>query len=461
MRKHTMIQLALLLVLLILATPLAVLFALRPQMLSQPEARATTTLRATPTAIPTAHVISTPSVSPEVVVPTPSPTAPPVQTTEATTSTATIAARGPVVREGPGGLPYPLRLAQPNYGAVGHFYYTDRATAFTTARQAGFQWIRQQVHWRDIEDKSGAMYWDEVDKIVEEANSYGLLVLLSVVRSPEWYTADGSDGMPDDPATLARFMSAMAARYSGRVHAIEVWNEQNLAHENGGRISLDDAGDYVEMLAASYEAIKAVDPGIIVVAGAPSPTATDVATVAVPDIPYMQAMYSYKNGMMRDYFDVQALHPIGTINPPDKLWPDDPNSEAVGWNDNEIFYFRHIEHARQVMEAAGLGHHQVWVTEFGWATANNTPGYEYGNYISFETQRDYIVAAMERSDEQYPWVSNMFVWNLNFTVVQREAGVDPLHEQGSFSIVNEDWTPRPAYYGIQEFIRQRQMARGN
>jgi hypothetical protein len=61
---------------------------------------------------------------------------------------------------------------------------------------------------------------------------------------------------------------------------------------------------------------------------------------------------------------------------------------------------------------------------------------------------------MELTYEQYPWVSNMFVWNLNFSAVQREYGVDPLHEQGSFSIVNEDWTPRPAYLGMQAFIQQ-------
>jgi hypothetical protein len=284
-------------------------------------------------------------------------------------------------------------------------------------------------------------------------------VLLSVVRSPAWYTADGSDGLPEDPADLARFLGAMAERYQGRVHAIEVWNEQNLAHETGGVISLDDAGHYVELLAASYQAIKAADPGMLVVVGAPSPTATNIHTIAVPDIDYLQAMYNYRNGMIADYFDVQAVHPIGTINPPDKLYPEDPHI-AEGWTNDETFYFRHIENVRRTMEEAGLGRHQVWITEFGWATRNNTPGYEYGNSISFETQRDYIVRAMERTVEHYPWVSNMFVWNLNFTVVQREAGVDPLHEQGSFSIVNEDWTPRPAYLGIQEFIAAQRLAQG-
>jgi hypothetical protein len=274
-----------------------------------------------------------------------------------------------------------------------------------------------------------------------------------VVRSPAKYTADGSDGMPADPATLANFLGTLTQHYQGQVHAIEVWNEQNLAHENGGKIALSDAGHYVELLAAAYTSIKAVDPEMIVVAGAPASTDTDIPTIAVPDIDYLRAMYSYRDGMIRDYFDVQALHPVSTANPPDTLWPDNPHT-GEGWTEHETFYFRHIENARRVMEEAGLARHQVWLTEFGWATANNSPGYEYGNQISFEMQRDYIVRAMEITYNQYPWVSNMFVWNLNFTVVQQEHGVDPLHEQGSFSILNADGSPRPAFLGMQEFIRQ-------
>jgi hypothetical protein len=443
---HLLLQLGGLLLCMLLAAPLMA-FVLHPHGTAPASSAPAHT---GPTAIPTARIIGAAAPTSAVVRPTPLPTAT-AQPTATVNSAASVPFAQPVA--GPGGLPYPLRLAHLNYGAVGHFYYTNRDSAFTMAQQAGFGWIRQQVHWRDIEDKSGAFYWDDLDNIVAEANDHGLLVLLSVVRSPAWYTADGNDGMPDDPAALARFLTALVQHYQGQIHAIEVWNEQNLAHENGGSITLDDAGQYVELLAAAYQAIKAVDPTVIVVAGAPASTATDMPTVAVPDIAYLEAMYSYRDGMIRDYFDAQALHPVSTANPPDTLWPDNPHT-GTGWNEHETFYFRHIENGRRVMEEAGLGRHQVWLTEFGWATANNTPGYEYGNQISLEMQRDYIVRAMELTYEQYPWVSNMFVWNLNFSAVQREYGVDPLHEQGSFSIVNEDWTPRPAYLGMQAFIQQ-------
>ncbi|NCC33445.1 MAG: hypothetical protein EOM24_15720, partial [Chloroflexia bacterium] len=272
----------------------------------------------------------------------------------------------PTPRNGPGDLPYPLTLTRLNFGVVGHLYYTDRRTTLSKAREAGFRWFRQQIHWRDIEDRSGALLWGDLDSIVADVNNAGMLLMINITRSPTWYTSNGADGLPDDPATLARFAGALAERYRGRVHAILIWNEQNLAYENGGTIGPDDPGHFVEIMAATYTAIKAADPSIIVVAGAPASTATNDPAIALDSLSYLQAMYSYKDGMIRDYFDVQALHPGGSANPPETLYPDNP-SQAQGWTDDPSFYFRHVENQRRVMEEAGMGHHQVWITEYGWA----------------------------------------------------------------------------------------------
>lgn len=401
-------------------------------------------------AVPTAQIVGAPQEQPIQIEAPAQPTAQPAEPTAQPAPTATLPPV-PALRDGPGGLPYPLTLAKLNFGVVGHLYYTDRATALATARAAGFTWFRQQIHWRDIEDRSGQFFWAELDNIVADVSANGMLLMLNITRSPSWHTANGSDGLPQDPAALARFTGALAERYKGRVHAILIWNEQNLAYENGGQITAADPGHFVEIMAASYSAIKAVDPSIIVVAGAPASTATNDPGVAMDTLSYLRAMYRYKDGMIRDYFDVQALHPGGSANPPETLYPESP-SQAQGWTDDASFYFRHVENQRRVMEEAGMGNHQVWITEYGWATQNNSPGYEFGNQISYETQRDYIVGAIKYTYANYPWVSNMFLWNLNFTVLQRESGRDPLHEQGSFSIVNADWTPRPAFYGIQQAI---------
>ena len=52
--------------------------------------------------------------------------------------------------------------------------------------------------------------------------------------------------------------------YKGRVKAIEVWNEQNLHYEWGNEPL--DPNRYVDMLCKAYQAIKAADPNMVVIA---------------------------------------------------------------------------------------------------------------------------------------------------------------------------------------------------
>jgi GH35 family endo-1,4-beta-xylanase len=257
--------------------------------------------------------------------------------------------------------------------------------------------------------------------------------------------------LPLDPADFGRFVEELARRYKGKVHAIEVWNEQNLAVENGGRVVPEDAARYVELLKVAYTRIKAIDPSIIVVAGALSSTGVTEPDRAVDDITYLKTMYEYNGGEIRDYFDVQGFHPASAANPPDTKFPEDPGN-APGWNDHPTHYFRHIEDVRQVMVDAGFSDRKIWITEMGWATQNNTPGYEYGNYVSLDQQAEYLEGALYRTLFQYSeWVGAVFIWNLNFAVLWQEQG-NPLHEQASFGILNPDWSPRPAFTRVQGFI---------
>jgi polysaccharide biosynthesis protein PslG len=47
----------------------------------------------------------------------------------------------------------------------------------------------------------------------------------------------------------------------------------------------------------------------------------------------------------------------------------------------------------------------------------------------------------------------MFLWNMNYAVIW--SGRDnPDHEQGSFGILNSDWSPRPSFTAIQGLIAQ-------
>jgi hypothetical protein len=237
-------------------------------------------------------------------------------------------------------------------------------------------------------------------------------------------------------------MSQMATRYRGKIQAYQVWNEPNLAVENAGRVA--NADYYVDMLAVTYDAIKAADPYAIVVSGSPSSTETNDPLEAVSDVDFVRQMLNNPNFRA----DVIGAHPGGQNNPPDSIWPENPGPS--GWQQSREFYFRRIQDIRAAMVQAGYSDRQIWLTEFGWATNNNTPGYEYGAENSFEEQAQYIVRAFEIGRYEWaPWMGAMFLWNLNFSVPWQQLEGNALHEQAAFSVLNGDWSPRPAWHAIQ------------
>ncbi len=349
----------------------------------------------------------------------------------------------------------PLRSDVMEFSVVNHLYYTDRERVLALTNIAGFDWVRQQIVWKDIEGPEPGDYkWGELDGIVEDVSVHNLKLLISIVQAPTFYSEN--NGMPEDPVALGNFVEAMMQRYGTKIQAVEIWNEQNLAHENGGRVVPEDAGRYVELLVESYKRIKAVEPSTIVLAGAPSSSGVTDPNIAVADEIYYREMYRYKDGLIKDYFDVQAVHPGGSANPPETMWPDNP-SDAEGWTDHPTFYFRHVENVRKFMLEEGVGDHQIWITEYGWATENETPGYEFGNQITLEEQGDFILRALKYAYFNYrepngaPWLGNMFLWNMNFAVLWG-AQDQPLHEQASFGILNPDWSPRPGFLAVQGFM---------
>lgn len=341
------------------------------------------------------------------------------------------------------------------YNAILYGDYTtwqNRGRVLKLTKDSGFGWIRQQVRWMDLHDRSGAIYWDELDRIVTDADRAGVKLLISVVAAPGWATADGGNGMPSRAhiSDFAYFMGEMAKKYRGKVGAYEIWNEQNLAHENAGRVASADL--YMDMLVAAYEAIKAGDPYAIVVSGAPSSTETNSPSIALSDITFLRQMFA--DPRFRSHADVIGVHPGGASNPPDTMWPNNPGP-GPNFVTSREFYFRRVEDVRSLMLQYGLGDRQIWITEFGWATRNNTPGYEFGNDITYQEQADYIVRAFQIGRYEYaPWVGGMFLWQLNFAVPWQQKEGNPLHEQASYGVINGDWSPRPSYTALQNMVKE-------
>ncbi len=311
-------------------------------------------------------------------------------------------------------------------------------------KDLGFNWVKQQVEWHRHEGAPGQYDFGGLDTLVNQANASGVNVLFSVVKAPGWARPGNTDhsveGPPADPQAFANFLGAMANHFRGRVAAYEVWNEQNLHYEWGNEPI--NAGRYVQMLCASYRSIKASDPGATVVSGAMTPTGVN-NHLAMDDVVYLRQMY---NAGLRGCANAIGAHPSGFNN---------PATAAVGWAGNadfsghRSFYYRGtMESYRNVMCAYGDCGKKIWVTEFGWATTENTgagpaPGYGYAGQNSEAQQAQYLVDAFNMA-KRWGWVGPMFVWNLNFAPV---AG--PHDEKAAFGIVKNDWSPRPAYHALK------------
>jgi hypothetical protein len=404
-------------------------------------------------ALPTAAVATTP--------PDPSAGAPTAAVDPVVVPTDSAPAPAPTA-SAPAGDSSPRQNLE--FGIVDHLYYTDRERVLTLDGIAGFDWVRQQVVWKDVEGPQGTYAWGELDKIVDDVAAHNFKLLVNIVQAPSFYTPDGQNGLPQDSKALGDFVAAMATHYGPKISAYEIWNEQNLAHENGGRVTVEDAGHYVDILVECYNRIKAANPNAVVLAGAPSSSGVNDPSLAVSDENYYRAMYKYKDGIIKGHFDAQAVHPGGSANPPETFWPDNP-STAQGWTDDRTFYFRHVEDVRKFMEEEGVGDHQIWITEYGWATANNTPGYEFGNQVTLQQQSDYITGAINLVYKNYrypdgsPWVGVMFLWNMNFAVLWGQQG-NPEHEQASFGILNPDYSPRPAFLELQGMLPKIKQEQG-
>lgn len=338
---------------------------------------------------------------------------------------------------GPGGAKYP---------GVGYGMQIDvgnEAYGVEMTRKAGFGWVKLQIRWENLENVKGQINWGDIDRWVNGAG--GMKVLLSVVTAPKWARPPDSDfsvpGPPANPKDMADFVAAIAAREKGKVHAIEVWNEENLWYEWGGRGKKLSAAKYMDMLKLSYAAIKLVNPDIVVVSGAPTPTGVSDGDIAIEDLAYLQQLY--ENGL-KNFSDAIGQHPSGFNNPPDD-WADKRTVPSTTFKGHGSQYFRRFEQFHDMMAQFGDGDKQIWFTEFGWASSSNPyPEYAYAKDNSEDQQATYLVRAFQLAKEK-GYVGPMFVWNLNYAASAEE---DDRYAKRAFGILDGSGKPRAAFNAL-------------
>ncbi|HEX5166763.1 MAG TPA: hypothetical protein VFV93_15265, partial [Thermomicrobiales bacterium] len=309
-------------------------------------------------------------------------------------------------------------------------------------KDSGFGWVRFQIEWQSFERQPEQ--WDPLptDRKIDELSSQGLKILICVAKAPEWALSAEDGQFLRDYEEFGRFMAFVGNRYKGKVQAWEIWNEQNLAIEVNGYVSV---GEYVKLIKAGYTSLKAVDPDAMVLFGGLTPNGVNDPTIAVDDAQYLRDAYNYNGGEIANYFDILGVHLNGTHNSPDNTWPDNVG-ENEGWNDHPSFFYRRAEELRDIMISVGDSAKPMWITEVGWSTANMAPGREYGVNNTEEEVAQYLTRALDIAINEWDFVTGAFIWNLNWATL-----VEPEHHMYPSSAIREDWSPRPAYDAMKAF----------
>jgi len=336
-----------------------------------------------------------------------------------------------------GGAVFPPAGGYFGYGVQAQPYGgADLGFVANATKGMGFDWVKFQVPWKDFEGSKGNYGWGGMDHIVNTLAG-GLKILASIVKAPNWARPGNTDrsveGPPANNQDFADFVGAYAARYKGRVQAIEVWNEQNLWYEWGNEPL--DVGRFVDLLCRSYRSMGAADPNMVVVAGALTPTGVNDGKIAIDDLVYLERMYA---AGARNCFDALGAHPSGYNNPPDAKFGYTNPAEPSFKNHPSFFFRDTMERYRAVMVANGDAGKRIWPTEFGWASESHpVPGYEYARDNTPDEQAQFLVRSYQMM-KAWGWVGPAFLWNLNFNIT------NPGSELAAFGIAN-----RPAYGALQ------------
>ncbi len=369
----------------------------------------------------------------------------------------------PTPTSGPTPWPVPARVDSPAYGVNIHLWWDEWAAVrrdWPLVQDAGFAWAKQRIAWLDVEGAGPGRYeWRSADLIVEQAERYGIKLVLRIDHPPLWaipaVPEDGSAPMPVALDAFDDFCSVLATRYKGRVAGYQIWNEPNLAREWGGHVP-DPAG-YVALLRTCYVAIKHADPEALVITAGLAPTGS-APPEAIPDLDYLTQMYEVGAS---PYYDLLGLNAPGYKAPPETP-PQEAADPANPYGGHSFFCFRHVEEMRAVMERYGDSHKQVAVLEFGWHTANSPDHPDYAWFaVTPEEQADYLVRAFAYAQRNWsPWIGPMFVWNMpdpQWTPENEEfwwAIADPFWWGRDVDIgVWEGAAPRPAYDALKEIMK--------
>ncbi len=351
------------------------------------------------------------------------PTSPPAVSTSAARSIPAAAA--PTAPPGqlaaqPQAAAAPGQLSD-RIGVYDPINYHDQRLTFpelSMARSIGIGWVRADLPWPEIEPKQGQFTWQVPDAFVSQAHDQGLQLLLILHSVPSWASAGAAGpggahrSLPRDYQAWGNYVSQTVSRYKGSVQAWEIWNEPDLAGN-----WLGTPGDYAQLLAVAYQAVKRADPSAqVLFAG----LALNFGS-ANENPQFFQQALSDPRFPAAQFFDVANFHSYG------------PTSDAD----------KRLALVRAALQQAGVADRPIWITETGYSSdpgSQRLPGFPKGPDGQVQYVRTVVPYLL-----QQPGVAKVFWYEL----------YDYIATAGSFKnygLLDGQLHPRPAWDALRDVI---------
>jgi hypothetical protein len=341
----------------------------------------------------------------------------------------------------PTGTNQPPRQTPIYWGTNAVLYDAQDVSLIGSLGNAGTVSARVTYYWSDIEPTEGNWQFAVYDRLVKQATDADIPILgiLAYAMKRVASVATGMQGdpwalsfcPPDDIEQFARFVGTVVARYP-QVLYWEVWNEPNTTYF--WRPS-PDPRRYVELLKASYAAIKVANPQAVVVIGGLSPGTGNGQVNTMSASSFLETVYQDGG---QNYFDAVGFHPYN-----DGVSPD-------------LYLVDYVNRVHDVMTQYGDANKKLWITEIGSFVGTE------GNAFSETQQADYLRRAFTilysmDSVERIYWY-NLKDYSNPATPVPSSPpttcgpGTEPPVDYGLFRY---DGSPRPAAEAFKHAIRRR------
>jgi hypothetical protein len=318
-----------------------------------------------------------------------------------------------------------------NMVANPHILYYPKGydeSVYTTLQRIGGTMVRLCSSPRDIEPVHGKRDWSRIEGELDRALRHGMEPMMLICNTPTWALPveqiPGYDEVRDLPEKertewlgkfthqypyrtdlfpeFADFCRDMAARFKGKVHLYQLWNEPNGCswHFHDG---YNHADEYVPFLAVAYKAIKEVDPDAMLLMGS------------------LDDKDGYGHIFLNMYYDIRDREYGGkrlcdgvTFHPYDE---DIPHKK---WK---------IKRLRDIMVKNGDADLPMFITEYGWRTGDSR---DY-------KKREWLRQTLEMYQDP----------DLEFLKGAIHLALSDFEGEPGFGLMNENLRPRESFYVFQ------------